>query len=117
MTTEISISPSLPLPPGPHGSRFSPDSEHREHGVHHGRQDLPYPTGEHPSPEALAHHCLSSVSESCSVVSDSVTPWIYNPWNSPGQNTGVGSLSLLQGASQPRDQTQDSRNASGFFIS
>ena len=21
----------------------------------------------------------------------------YNPWNSPGQNTGVGSLSLLQG--------------------
>ena len=27
-----------------------------------------------------------------------MTPWtIYNPWNSPGQNTGVGSLSLLQG--------------------
>ena len=27
-----------------------------------------------------------------------VTPWaIYSPWNSPGQNTGVGSLSLLQG--------------------
>ena len=26
-----------------------------------------------------------------------VTPWtIYSPWNSPGQNTGVGSLSLLQ---------------------
>ena len=25
------------------------------------------------------------------------TPWTYNPWNSPGQNTGVGSLSLLQG--------------------
>ena len=21
----------------------------------------------------------------------------YSPWNSPGQNTGVGSLSLLQG--------------------
>ena len=79
MTTEISISPSLPLPPGPHGSRFSPDSEHREHGVHRvkvgqieGRQDLPYPTGEHHSPEALAHHCLSSVRESCSVVSDSL---------------------------------------------
>ena len=29
--------------------------------------------------------------ESCSVVSDSMTPW-----NSPGQNIGVGSLSLLQ---------------------
>ena len=26
------------------------------------------------------------------------TPWtIYSPWNSPGQNTGVGGLSLLQG--------------------
>ena len=26
------------------------------------------------------------------------TPWtIYSPWNSPGQNTGVGSLFLLQG--------------------
>ena len=23
--------------------------------------------------------------------------YTYNPWNSPGQNTGVGSLSLLQG--------------------
>ena len=23
--------------------------------------------------------------------------WLYCPWNSPGQNTGVGSLSLLQG--------------------
>ena len=26
-----------------------------------------------------------------------VRPWTYSPWNSPGQNTGVGSLSLLQG--------------------
>ena len=26
-----------------------------------------------------------------------VTPWLYSPWNSPGQNAGVGSLSLLQG--------------------
>ena len=36
--------------------------------------------------------------ESHSVVSNSL--WLhglYNPWNSPGQNTGVGSLSLLQG--------------------
>ena len=37
-------------------------------------------------------------SESHSVVSDSVTPpGLYSPWNSPGQNIGVGSLSLLQG--------------------
>ena len=25
------------------------------------------------------------------------TSWLHSPWNSPGQNTGVGSLSLLQG--------------------
>ena len=25
------------------------------------------------------------------------TPWTVHPWNSPSQNTGVGSLSLLQG--------------------
>ena len=37
-------------------------------------------------------------SESCSVVSDSLQPHgLYSPWNSPAQNTGVGSLSLLQG--------------------
>ena len=36
-------------------------------------------------------------SESHSVVSDSLWPHgLYSPWNSPGQNTGVGSLSLLQ---------------------
>ena len=40
--------------------------------------------------------CLES--ESRSVVSDSLQPHgLYDPWNSPGQNTGVGSLSLLQG--------------------
>ena len=42
---------------------------------------------------------------------------LYNPWNSPGQNTGVGSYSLLQGSSQPRDQTQVSRIAGRFFTS
>ena len=31
-------------------------------------------------------------------MSDSWQPHgLYSPWNSPGQNTGVGSLSLLQG--------------------
>ena len=39
-----------------------------------------------------------SESESHSVVSYSLQPHgLYNPWNSPGQNTGVGSHSLLQG--------------------
>ena len=36
-------------------------------------------------------------SESFLVVSNSLWPLgLYSPWNSPGQNTGVGSLSLLQ---------------------
>ena len=36
--------------------------------------------------------------ESRSVMSDSLRPHgLYSPWSSPGQNTGVGSLSLLQG--------------------
>ena len=41
---------------------------------------------------------LSFESESCSVVSNSLWPHgLYSPWNSPGQNIGVGRLSLLQG--------------------
>ena len=37
-------------------------------------------------------------SESCSVVSDSLRPHgLYIPWNFPGQDTEVGSFSLLQG--------------------
>ena len=41
---------------------------------------------------------LTEVSESRSIVSDSLQPLgLYSPWDSPGQNTGVGSLSLLQG--------------------
>ena len=38
------------------------------------------------------------MSESCSVMSDSLWPHrlYYSPWNSPGQNTGVSSHSLLQ---------------------
>ena len=33
----------------------------------------------------------------------------------PGQNTGVGKLSLLQGIFPTQDQTQVSCNAGGFF--
>ena len=41
---------------------------------------------------------VTSESESHSVMSDPLRPHgLYSPWNSPGQNTGVGSLSLLQG--------------------
>ena len=36
--------------------------------------------------------------ESCSLMSNSLRPHgLYSPWNSPGQNTGVGGLSILQG--------------------
>ena len=43
-------------------------------------------------------HDLVNESESCSVVSDCSWPHgLSSPRNSPGQNTGVGSLSLLQG--------------------
>ena len=34
------------------------------------------------------------VAQSCLTLCD---PMDYSAWNSPGQNTGVGSLSLLQG--------------------
>ena len=52
--------------------------------------------------------------ESHSVVSDSLRPHgLYSPWNSPGQNTGLGSLSVLQGIFP----TQVSCLAGGFFTS
>ena len=54
----------------------------------------PQPSWEQPSWNLLW------MSESCLVMSDSLRPYgLYSPWNSPGQNTGVGSLSLLQGIS------------------
>ena len=43
------------------------------------------------------YYNIQSESESLSVVSNSLRPHgLYSPWNSPGQNTGVGSLLLLQ---------------------
>ena len=59
-------------------------------------------------------------SESCSVVSDCLQPHgLHSVWNSPGQNTGVSSLSLLQQIfpTQPRDRTQVSCIAGRFFTS
>ena len=41
---------------------------------------------------------VTSESESHSVMSNSLRPHgLHSPWDSPGQNTGVGSLSLLPG--------------------
>ena len=57
-------------------------------------------------------------SESRSVVSDCLQPHgLYSPWNSPGQNTGVGTFPFSRGSSQARDRTQVSRMAGGPFIS
>ena len=57
-------------------------------------------------------------SESRSVVSDSLRPrGLCSPWNSPGQNTGVGGLSLLQGIFPTQGSNQFSRIAGGFFTS
>ena len=57
-------------------------------------------------------------SESRSVMSDSLQPCeLYSPWNSPGQNTGVDSLSLSRRSPQPRDRIQISHIAGGFFTS
>ena len=48
--------------------------------------------------EGLGRRLKKSESESHSVVSDSLRPHgLYCRWNSPGQNTGLGCLSLLQG--------------------
>ena len=57
-------------------------------------------------------------SESRSDVSDSLRLHrLYSPWNSPGQNNGVVTFPFPRGSSQPRDRTQVSRIAGGFFTS
>ena len=49
------------------------------------------------TPSFLSTNISVTESESCSVVSNSLPPHgLYCPWNSSGQNTGVGSLSFLQ---------------------
>ena len=62
--------------------------------------------------EILCDHYLTRVlsleSESCSVISDSLWPHgLYRPWNTPGQNTGVGTLSLFQGIFQTQGSNPD----------
>ena len=42
----------------------------------------------------IAKKVKGKVAQSCPTHCD---PRLYSPWNAPGQNTGVGSLSLLQG--------------------
>ena len=57
--------------------------------------------GSQPAGSDFTQECACRHQVKCeihSVVSDSLQPHgLYGPWNSPGQNTGVGGLSLLQG--------------------
>ena len=61
--------------------------------------------------------------ESHAVLSDSLWPHglkptrLLCPWNSPSQNTGVGSLSFLQGIFPTQGSNPVSRIAGGFFTS
>ena len=55
-------------------------------------------------------------SESRSVMSDSLQPQgLYSPWNSPGQSTGVGSLSRLQGIFPTQGSNQGLLHCSQIF--
>ena len=57
---------------------------------------------------------LVKVTQSC------LTLWphgLYSPWNSPGQNTGMGSLSLVQEIFPTQGWTQVFCIAGGFFTS
>ena len=61
---------------------------------------------------------LALWSGSCSVMSESLQHHgLYTPWDSPGQNTRVSSLSLLQGIFPNRELNQFSLIAGGFIIS
>ena len=54
--------------------------------------------------------------ESHSVMSDSLWPHgLYSPWNSPGQNIGVGSLSFFQGIFPTQESNWVSCSAGRFF--
>ena len=54
--------------------------------------------------------------ESRSAVFHSLRPHgLHSPWNSPGKNTGVGSLSLLQGIFPTQGLNPGLPHCSGFF--
>ena len=61
---------------------------------------LPFPSPgdlSNPRIETMSLKSPANESESHSVVSNSLQPHGLCPWTSPGQNTGVGGLSFLQG--------------------
>ena len=56
----------------------------------------------------------AQVTQSCLTLCD---PMDSSPWNSPGQNTGVGTLSLLQGIFPTQRLNPGLHISGGFFIS
>ena len=62
------------------------------------------------NPEESPTSLKKSVSVSCSVISNSLSPHglylarLSCPWNSPSKNTGVVAIPFSRGSSQPRDQ-------------
>ena len=62
--------------------------------------------------ERVSPHSGTTDAVHNSGVSDSRSHGLVSPWNSPGQNTGVGSLPFSRGSSQPRDPTQVSASLS-----
>ena len=61
---------------------------------------------------------VKTETESCSAVSDSLQPHgLYSPRNSPGQILEWVPFPFSRGSSQPRDGTQVSCIAGGFFTS
>ena len=81
-----------------------------------------FPSGVHVFRSVLfpcpsAHEENVKVAQSCPTLCDLMDDTVHK--DSPGQNTGVGSLSLLPASSQPGDGTQVSRIAGecGFFTS
>ena len=76
------------------------------------------PSPPHPSRLSQSTSVQFSESESQSVMYDSLrSHGLYNPRNSLGQNTGVGSCPLLQGIFLVRNQTQVSHIAGRFLTS
>ena len=62
---------------------------------------------ESPDSSALLGYHLTHSKVDCSVMSNSLPPQgLYSPWNSPGQNTGVGAYPFFRGSSQPRNRNQ-----------
>ena len=79
---------------------------------------LQHMTHETPWAITILLSCSMKWNASHSVGSDSARPHgLCSPWNSPGQDTGVGRVAFpfSRGSSQTRDRTQISCIAGGFF--